>query len=61
MLLDKGADINVQSGYYSNALHAALEGGYNQVIRLLLNYDTILNRKYIKTELHFIWRVTEDD
>lgn len=32
MLLDKGADINVQGGRYGNALQTASSEGYDQVI-----------------------------
>ena len=36
LLLKKGADANVQGGYYSRALHAASQKGYEEVVRLLL-------------------------
>jgi len=35
-ILDKGADVNAQGGYYGNALQAASEGGYDQVVQILL-------------------------
>jgi ankyrin repeat protein len=38
MLLDKGANVNAQGGYYyDNALQAASEGGYEQVVKMLLD------------------------
>ncbi|KAF1828432.1 hypothetical protein BDW02DRAFT_512307, partial [Decorospora gaudefroyi] len=37
LLLDKGADVNAQGGRYSNALQAALSGGYEVVAKLLLD------------------------
>ena len=41
MLLDKGADINAQGGYYGNALQAALVYGYDQVVRILLDNGAV--------------------
>ena len=35
MLLDKGADINAEGGYYGNALRAASARGYDKVVQML--------------------------
>jgi ankyrin repeat protein len=35
MLLDEGADVNTQGGYYGNALYAASAGGHKEVVMLL--------------------------
>ncbi|KAF2623342.1 hypothetical protein BU25DRAFT_177537 [Macroventuria anomochaeta] len=43
MLLDKGADVNAQSGYYGNALHAASAGGHEQVVKMLLDKGADVN------------------
>ena len=37
MLLDKGADINAQGGVFGNALQAALSGGHDHVVQMLLD------------------------
>lgn len=37
MLFDKEVNINPQGGDYSSALQAALEGGYDQVVTMLLD------------------------
>jgi hypothetical protein len=37
LLLDKGADVNAQGGYYGNALQAASEGGLEAAVKLLLD------------------------
>jgi hypothetical protein len=37
MLLDAGAEVREQGGYYGNALQAASEGGHEQVVEMLLN------------------------
>jgi ankyrin repeat protein len=37
LLLDMGADVNAQSGYYGNALQAASYRGHEQVVKLLLD------------------------
>jgi hypothetical protein len=39
MLLDAGADSNMQGGHYSNALQAALKGGHKKVVQMLLDAD----------------------
>jgi ankyrin repeat protein len=36
LLLDKGADINTQGGYFGNALREASARGHDQIVRLLL-------------------------
>jgi ankyrin repeat protein len=43
MLLDKSADVNAQGVYYSNALHAALSGGYKAVVKVLLDKGADVN------------------
>ncbi|KAJ9654756.1 hypothetical protein H2198_006274 [Neophaeococcomyces mojaviensis] len=35
-LLDKGADVNAQGGYYGNALQEASYGGHEKVVQMLL-------------------------
>ena len=37
MLLDKGADVNAQGGYYGNALRAASCKGHEKVVQMLLD------------------------
>jgi ankyrin repeat protein len=36
MLLDKGADVNAQGGYFGNALCAASDQGYEAVVKILV-------------------------
>ncbi|XP_014558524.1 hypothetical protein COCVIDRAFT_25002 [Bipolaris victoriae FI3] len=43
MLLDKGADVNAQGGFYGNALYAASEEGHEQVVEMLLNAGASFN------------------
>jgi hypothetical protein len=43
MLLNKGADVNAQGGYYGNALQAALYRGHEQVVKMLLNKGADVN------------------
>jgi hypothetical protein len=35
MLLDKGADVNAQGGFYGNALQAASGGGHEKIVQML--------------------------
>jgi ankyrin repeat protein len=39
LLLDKGADVNAQGGYYGNALRAASSEGHRDVLQLLLDKE----------------------
>ncbi|PZC88487.1 Arp, Ankyrin repeat protein, partial [Pyrenophora tritici-repentis] len=43
LLLDKGADVNVQGGHFGNALYTASYRGYEAVVQLLLNYGADVN------------------
>ncbi|KAH8724798.1 fibronectin type 3 and ankyrin repeat domain protein 1, partial [Phaeosphaeriaceae sp. PMI808] len=43
LLLDKGADVNAQGGYYGNALQAASSRGYEPVVKLLLDKGADVN------------------
>ena len=43
LLLEKGVDVNVQGGFYCNALQAVSCEGYEQVVRLLLEKGTYVN------------------
>ena len=43
MLLDKGANVNAQGERYGNALQAALVGGHDQVIQMLLDKGADVN------------------
>ena len=45
MLLDKGADVNAQGGFYGNALQAASYEGQEKVVRLLLSHNTAVNQQ----------------
>lgn len=38
LILNTGADVNEQGGYYNNALQAASAGGHKEVVELLLNH-----------------------
>ncbi|KAF2727144.1 hypothetical protein EJ04DRAFT_451934, partial [Polyplosphaeria fusca] len=40
-LLNKGANVNAQSGYYGNALQAASEGGHEAVVKLWRALDNV--------------------
>ena len=43
ILLDKGADVNTQSGFFGNALQAALDEGHIQVVQMLLDNGANVN------------------
>ena len=43
MLLERGADINVQGGLYGSALQAAVKGGNQEIISLLLERGADVN------------------
>jgi ankyrin repeat protein len=36
MLLNKGAKVNAQGGYYGNALQAASDRGHEEVVKMLV-------------------------
>ncbi|KAJ5365328.1 NACHT nucleoside triphosphatase [Penicillium concentricum] len=42
-LIDKGADVNAQGGYYGNALQAASQRGHQEIVNLLLNNAADVN------------------
>ncbi|KUM55675.1 hypothetical protein ACN42_g11571, partial [Penicillium freii] len=42
-LIDKGADVNAQGGYYGNALQAASQRGHQEIVNLLLNNGADVN------------------
>ena len=43
LLLEKGANVNAEGGYYGNALQAASYGGHEAVVRLLLENGANVN------------------
>ena len=43
MLLEKGADINMQGGFYGNALQAVSQGGYEKLVQMLLEKGADVN------------------
>jgi ankyrin repeat protein len=44
LLLNKGADINAQGGFYGNALQAASFRGHNQVMKMLRDEGAVDGR-----------------
>lgn len=53
-LICKGADVNTQGGYYSNALQAASYGGHQEIVKLLLDHGADVNAQggYYGNALH---------
>ena len=43
LLLDRGADVNVQGGRYGNALQAAAFGGHEETVELLVSKGADVN------------------
>jgi ankyrin repeat protein len=43
LLLDQGADVNAQDGYWGNALQSASEQGHKQVVKMLLDKGADVN------------------
>jgi hypothetical protein len=43
LMLEKGADVNAQGGYYGNALQAASENGSGHVVKMLLDKGADVN------------------
>jgi ankyrin repeat protein len=43
ILLDRGADVNAQGGYYGNALQAACFGGHDNIVHILLDRGADVN------------------
>ncbi|KAJ6141202.1 hypothetical protein N7470_010098 [Penicillium chermesinum] len=43
LLLEKGAEINAQGGFYGNALNAASSGGHDKIVQLLLEKGAEIN------------------
>ena len=51
LLLDKGAYINAQGGYYDNALEAASRNGHDKVVQLLLDKGAVLDAGSLRRSL----------
>ena len=45
LLLEKGPDVNAQSGRYGNALQAASSGGHDQIVQRLLEKGADSSRR----------------
>jgi ankyrin repeat protein len=43
ILLDVGADVNAQGGWYGNALKAASKGGHEKVVQMLIDRGVDVN------------------
>ena len=43
MLFDKGADVNVQGGYYGTAFQAASKRGYKEIVDILFDKGADVN------------------
>ena len=43
ILLEKGADVNMQGSEYSNALQAASQGGHEKLVEILLEKGADVN------------------
>lgn len=43
LLLDRGADVNIQAGKHGTALQAAASKGYQDIVKLLLDHDAEVN------------------
>lgn len=41
MLLEKGANINAEGGWYGSALQAACEGGHDATVKILLEKGAV--------------------
>jgi ankyrin repeat protein len=41
ILVDAGADVNAQGSYFGNALQAALEGGYENIVQMLIDAGAV--------------------
>ncbi|CUS12373.1 unnamed protein product, partial [Tuber aestivum] len=43
LLLERGAEVDAEGGYYSNALQAAAQNGNESILQLLLSYGAVPN------------------